>query len=235
MELLSKQQIAQKSAQERKIQIDEGVKLAKRVDDLRMKVNEETSTNQKFKQETQKQMNIEIEKLNVQKTLLVNEIEELEVRKATARIPLDAEWELLESKQTSFDLKSTNLDEKDHFLGQKEAELKIFETEIAQKKANLEDEKAKNDAFFEYLKNFEKNLANQQSDIGTNAQAVEKQLAGREGDVKRREDKVSVREHDVVLREKHIDADRIALNQKESSLLDREGVLQRNLSRTQNV
>lgn len=81
MRLLDKKEITADSALERKRQIDEGLRLAKRIDALRQTELEEQAKLGKFRTETLKILKEEVDMLQAKKKALLKEIETLELIK----------------------------------------------------------------------------------------------------------------------------------------------------------
>ncbi len=77
MKLLSKQDIQKQKASERKSEIDQGMTLAKKVDELRETVSKESSNLAKFRIESLKTIHQEIDELLQQKNNLSNEVEQM--------------------------------------------------------------------------------------------------------------------------------------------------------------
>lgn len=74
MKLLKKPELTSLKAQERKIEIDEGAKLAKKIDLLRQMSSEEESRLAKFRTESLRVIKEELEKLTATRSSIINEI-----------------------------------------------------------------------------------------------------------------------------------------------------------------
>lgn len=88
---------------QKRIDIDLGIKLANRVDDVRKNLNEEEIKYQKFHKETIKQIQLDIDNKIKEKEILNSEISSLAKEKEKLLEPLDREWEKL--KKEKLDLK----------------------------------------------------------------------------------------------------------------------------------
>lgn len=138
MRLLPKKEIDSQKAQERKAEIDEGVKLARRVDSLRELQATEEANLTKFRQASLAQLQMEIKPLEEQRDGLLREVTSLEERRAIALIPLDAEWQKLDREKALCTEKEEELREREIFLEQN-----IHEAELSFKEAETEKGRAK--------------------------------------------------------------------------------------------
>lgn len=80
MKLLEKQQVSSLKAKERKTEIDEGAKLARRVDALREMASKEQAILTKFREETAKVIQEDIDTLIRQRDNIKREIAEAQTR-----------------------------------------------------------------------------------------------------------------------------------------------------------
>lgn len=92
MRLLDKNTIVQQKSLERKLEIDEGIKLANKVDTLRRVSAEEEKKLNTFREESLRKIREDIVPLAEKKVSLENEILVLEGIKKKLREPLDSEW-----------------------------------------------------------------------------------------------------------------------------------------------
>ncbi len=98
--LLAKSEIVQAKSLERKLEMDEGAKLARKVDALReLQVSEEANL-QQFRIATVTQIHEEIAKENQKKEQLLQEVKQLEEQKKKALEPITKELEALETATT---------------------------------------------------------------------------------------------------------------------------------------
>lgn len=99
MRLLKKSEVDKAKAEDRKREIDEGLKLATRVDSLRETQANEEKALERFRIETISRINEEIVSLTKTKNELSKEVSDLEDRKREALKPLDEAWEEVNLKQ----------------------------------------------------------------------------------------------------------------------------------------
>jgi DNA repair exonuclease SbcCD ATPase subunit len=89
---------------QRKVDIDQGVALARRVDTLREQISTLENKLILVRDGMTKEVNEQIAKLINDKTLLEEEIERLNITRARLLKPLDEEWELVKKEQEHIEL-----------------------------------------------------------------------------------------------------------------------------------
>jgi len=94
---------------QKRIDIDLGIKLANRVDDVRKNLNEEEIKYQKFHKETIKQIQLDIDNKIKEKEILNSEISSLAKEKEKLLEPLDREWEKLKKEKSDLKLEQEDL------------------------------------------------------------------------------------------------------------------------------
>lgn len=129
MKLLSKSRIASEQAQQRKLQIDEGVKLATRIDALRRTDADIEAQHQKFIAGMKDQMESEIHGLDGEIKYRKREISELEIIKQELLKPLDAKWKEVVSKEEAVDALFSKIKSDSEF-----AEKNVIKASALQKK-----------------------------------------------------------------------------------------------------
>lgn len=100
MKLLDKKTIAQQKSLEKKQEIDEGLKLARRIDVLRDTSSKEETRLAKFRIESLKQTKKEIDELIVERERIRKEVLQAEEERRIARLPLDNEWQSLKDRRS---------------------------------------------------------------------------------------------------------------------------------------
>ena len=123
LKLLKKSEIDKAKSLDRQRDINEGLKLATRVDSLREVSAQEEVALTKFRTETLAQIGNDIMKESKKLDKLKEEVKEAESKKAEAQIPLDTEWEKVKSEHNTLADKSKELEELKINLDKKVAEL----------------------------------------------------------------------------------------------------------------
>lgn len=106
MKLNNPIQVRDSLTEQKRIDIDLGVKLSNRVNDVRQNLNEEEMKYQKFHDETIKQIQLDIDNKILEKNQLLREIEDLEIERTKLTQPLDREWEKIKTEKDK--IKSEN-------------------------------------------------------------------------------------------------------------------------------
>lgn len=101
MQLLKKSEVQAAKNLDRKREIDEGVKLAKRVDALRQAASTEEASLKHTRDAALAELHRDVAELVAQKTTLRGEIPVLQAQKAEALRPLDEEWHRLREFEAS--------------------------------------------------------------------------------------------------------------------------------------
>ncbi len=132
MKLLSKSEITLHKGRERQEQINEGVKVAKRIDNLRETAASEEVALEKFRKESISAINQEIVLKEKEKNELLKEVSDLEDRKAQALLPLDDAWREVHEKESELTEYALKLQEDRNILEQSEQEHEV-EVELLKK------------------------------------------------------------------------------------------------------
>lgn len=109
MKLLEKNKIQELKTQERVVEVTEGAKLAKKIDNLRQMYADEQRNLVTFRNETIKNVQAEINTYFVQKEELQDEIYSLTEQKKELLIPLDRQWEKVHKKEEELIIFAGNL------------------------------------------------------------------------------------------------------------------------------
>lgn len=123
MKLIPKSQISNDFANDRAIQIKEGLALAKKIDVLRETLASLETQHANFLAGSQRELQIATEALTIRKNELENEISKLEVKRAKLQKPLDDEWAELKENQVKFKEDLENLATKSDELKTKEKDI----------------------------------------------------------------------------------------------------------------
>lgn len=99
MRLLKKEEIVKAKSLERRVEIEEGMKLAKKVDALRDILPREQKKLDDFRRETLASIHKDITEAEDKKTALMSEVKSLEERRVAALKPISHLWEEIRSKE----------------------------------------------------------------------------------------------------------------------------------------
>lgn len=103
MRLLDKNTVVRQQAQEHKLEIDEGLKLAQKIDLLRKTASEEEKKLADFRIGSLTAIQNELKPLNDKKASLENDVKDLEKKREKLKEPLDNEWARLEDEKKNLE------------------------------------------------------------------------------------------------------------------------------------
>lgn len=221
MKLQPKRSVAADLATQKKSQIDEGVRLASKIDILRETVVKEEGTLERFRKETTKRVQIEIDALIRDRDSLKSEVIGLNRQKAEALVPLDLEWDrlrqgqiqLFKDKEHLKDI-SDGLDEEKRCLAQNKRDMEVETGRITDLKRVASENLVQSEKALE-------SAHKEASRARDRAQTILKSAELREKLVEERETKTEALEASFSGREKK-------LLKYEQSLIDREKLLKDN-------
>ena len=211
MRLLPKSEIDTLKAKQRQREIDEGLKLTRRVDSIREAIGEEEANLEKFRRETIASIQSEIEPLADKRDLLKKEVQELKSEREEALKPID-------DKKHELELEEIALSER---------ETKVLNKEIAVKKDRKEAtellRKAKQN--FDHSQVLEEEAVNRQKDATIKLREAGELME--EAETARRETNAYVlsKEADISEEYRKLDLRKEALDQREERIIIEEAEL----------
>jgi uncharacterized protein YoxC len=144
MKLPTKSQVQVELARERKAQIDEGVRIAQKVDSLRNTLSSLEKQHNEFINSMETGLKAKVKPLEEEIKAKKAELVVLEDRKRELSKPLDEEWKKvkeekikLEQKEKEFDEKFAQVESKREFLEKKALELKDIQSRIRTQEREL--------------------------------------------------------------------------------------------------
>lgn len=234
MKLLTKEDIAKQKSTERKSEIDEGLKLARKVDVLRETASKEESNLARFRAETLDRVKADILVLTKEKKLLIEEIESLKVTKDDIKRSSELEWqkvgeakEDIGEKESDIARKALELEGIKSKLTSKSKELELRETHIANKEAKVAKMVSESDT---NLQNAKASLERTRS----KKTEIEAEIHQKSNDLLLREAYISARERELKLEREAIEYEKSGIINKNILLQDRERTLERELQRQRN-
>lgn len=131
MKLLPKSELLQRKSDAKKMEIDEGVRLARKIDALRDTYNEEEKSLNKFRTETVSRIHQEISTEREKLSNLQKEVIELSDQRAELLIPLDKEWDELRMAQEELKASQKAIEHEWSQILKSEQDIKYRNQEIA--------------------------------------------------------------------------------------------------------
>lgn len=231
MKLQHKRVAAAEIAKQRKSQIDEGVKLAGKVDRLRSTVSEEEERLEKFRKQTLARVQVEIDEKIIEKNRLVDEIILLREDRARELIPLTAEWEKVR-------VEKVRLAHREEAVSTREDDASIRETEVSNSEHEISTEKERihqlKEATTQNLREAEVDRREGRAflvDAKNKAQKLLSDAELKDRQAQARIDGVEVWEREVGEREERINSKEADVAQRELVLKDRYATLERTITR----
>lgn len=139
MKLLSKSEIQKSRSTERRMDIEEGAKLARKIDTLRETAAGEETRLSKFREESLKKIRSEIEEKSAEKKSIEDDIERLRAIREKLQEPLDKEWELVKKMASDLEKKSNSLDLKELNLNKRDQEIILMKESLQKEKTKVSE------------------------------------------------------------------------------------------------
>ncbi len=227
MKLLPKSDILKLKQAEQKQAIDEGIKLAKRVDSLREVASIEEQKLEEFRTKTLREIQSEIEALTTTKGALEKEVSDLEERKRLALEPLDAEWKRLTDCEADLKRQTDEINAKLAELTTLEEQAKQSISEAENRVSHIQtmDQKAT-----QLLIDADKKHTEAQTALNeaiAEKYRIEEEVRQKEQNLTNRELGCINRENSIILKEQELEKERNSLLIERIRLEDRAKTLER--------
>ncbi len=231
IKLLSKQEINQRQAAQKRVEIDQGRKLATRVDTLRELAAEEEASLASFRAKTLKAIHEETQKAVAEKDELLRQVKTLREEIENGLKPVVRAETQLKIKTDALAEKEAQVKKRIDLIKQKESEikndfqkinslhlrLKYVQTRLNDLNRESEDQLGMAEIFLENAE-FKKN------EIDLLEKKVRAELHAKDIEV-------ASRERDITIKEERVQKQYEALNERELQLIDREQTLEREFKR----
>ena len=221
MKLLDRNEVNIKLSGEKKLAVDQGIALARKVDALRQTASEEEAKLAKFRLESIKKLHSDIEEADAEKAKLLEEIVVAKAELKMLREPLDSEWKKLHEIEVSLGINRVDLDARRTTLQMKQEELKILESELIIKNGELDVALGKASSDKEVAAKLLSDAKETMLKANENSLLAEKRIKGLGIQALERETAVSVREREQKMKEERLNAREIELNKRETVINDR--------------
>ncbi len=225
MKLIEKKEILAAQNLDRKRDVEEGHKLASKVDALRKLAADEQANLLKFSRETLRKVHSDIDSNISERDSIKREVDQLKEARATLQVPLDAEWhkienekKIIEENKTSIAILSSGLDSRASSITENEKQLSVEENRIQELKEATEkrlrqiDEKEK-----ELTKILEESL---QRDLEFNSESRQRleRIEKKESELKYREVDLDSKAENIRIQVEEISLARLKIKDKEGEL-----------------
>lgn len=231
IKLLPKSEINRLKGVEKKIEIDEGMKLAKRIDGLREVMAETESSFEKFRVTRLSQIHEEITQELQKNEQLKQENKSLEETRARLKVPLDKEWERVNEESSSLQQFLSRVVEREQNVDKREEDVSNSEKECSEILTQAKNKNSVADRYIAdavYAKESATLLLEKAQKIETAALDLEKNV---NVDLVHRTEIVSKREEDVTIRETDALSSQKEIEESWKLLKDRMATFERTLKR----
>lgn len=238
MKLLEKNEIQQKKNAERRMEIEEGAKLARKVDNLRETAASEEARLSKFRDANLKKIKEEIDSLISKRDALTGEVERLTEEKRKFQIPLDKEWEKVREDAEKLKTLSGELEDKQIILSQtakelddKKRELEIEESRVNDLKLRTKESLRKAEEKLRQSVETLKEADDKKKEADEYEEWKKQELSNREALVATRERDTDIRSENLVQRENELNNRERFINDKYQTLLRTENLIKKHGNR----
>lgn len=231
MKLLTKQEISDKKTQERKLEVDEGIKLARKVDKLREMAVSEESNLAKFREENMRLLKESIEALTGQRDFLQNNIMALQEEKRELLVPLDKEWRKVRAIEDRLAKFGEELNEKHIQLQNTEMEYDLKVEKLKEERSRLKDDR---EGVSELIKEAKSKLKEAKDILETSnskKEEIERHIKIEYQELTKKEAEISTREKNNKLKESSLLKLADDLAKKDRQINDKYETLQRSITR----
>ena len=231
MKLLDKQTITTLKGTERKGEIDEAVKLAKKIDLLRETSSSEETKLAQFRAESLARVKTDIDRLITEKTTLSSEISSLQAERTRLMIPLDKEWDKLNEKQKELQNLEKKMQDKELFVETLSKSLQITSETLKVEEARISDLKKDTTKKLAEVDSYNKEAEKLLKDTESQTQIILKAFQTRQDALGRKESDVEYREVDIKNQLAQIETEKRGIIEEKIRLRDREQTLEREIIR----
>lgn len=231
MRLLAKSEIDSKKALARKQEIDEGLKISRRVDTLRETVAQEEAALEAFRRKTIAAINAQITAVSDILNDLRREVKELEEKRVKALEPIDTAWETLLKSQQEHTLSVVSLEMRQEVYFEQSKELQARITETTQELERIQTLKKQTE---EALQEAVENKADTEASMAYTRDLEHKTEELRVevmGDIKERDAVCAARERDISIKDESLLIREEAIRKAQILLDDQNAMLERDITR----
>lgn len=233
MKLLKKSVLTQELNTQKRLQVDEGVRIATKVDALRSSLNDLETQHQNFVENKQLILDNQFKSLERDIKELKAEIVTLESRKTDLLKPLDEEYRKLFQREETVKAKEHELS--NSFLQIKESQqiIKIKENDLNLQMKSLGDRIKANEVETKKTKDNLKTSENKLKKALEREEEVERYISSKTSELRSREANLASRERELDILSKQIELREKEIIKQTILLVDREATLDREIKRQQ--
>lgn len=225
MKIPSKIEISNSKSQERKREIEEGVKLAKKVDSLRELSAKEQENINRFRDSSLKQIQEEINKKIDEKNVLDVEISQRKEEriKLSAPVDLKEEWEKVKQDKLQIEEWKRDLFDREAKLIEREGNVITHQKEIEKRDKSLKDDEFNARQYLEETNKSYRVVEKIRDDIEERKKSSDNEINLRYSSLLDKEEKFSKIEQSFKLIQEQVESDKKEMLDRGATLIQREG------------
>ena len=205
MQLLKKSIVSGEIALQKKQQIDEGIKIAGKVDSLRATLADLEHQHQQFAEQSRYQLESELKPLFDEIASTKREIERLREEKRILSIPLDSKWEEVNNKSKEIDSIANDLSDKIAVTNRVMAQMDEKKKELKDLLFRAKTRERELEKIIESEGNKEKEIYDRLIEITDRQEAIEVYFEEKNGELLSRESDIAVKERELQMARDTID------------------------------
>ena len=231
--LLPKYEIDKKLAEEQRQKMEEGMKIADRVDTLRETLASEEQSFEKYRVESLKEIQNEIHLKIHERDVLVDEVVRLEQRKKEAERPVDLveEWQKVGQDRLFLVDKQEELNEREDFVVSREKVILSTSRDLLDREERLMNKERLGEAYFIEAENSNKRAKKLEKDTEIAKNMAENEIKERYSQLHKKEKYMKEYEFNIQVKEKVLHKREKELENGWKLLKDRQGMLERDIKR----
>jgi len=231
MKIPDRKQIASDFNLQRKLQVDEGVKIAKKVDVLRETLASLEEQHRKFIAGTRQDLINQTEGLERKKADLQGELVHLEERRKRLLEPLDKEWAKLYDKETILTKRLFLFKDNEDKLNERESQITKTEKSTEEDRYKILELKGETERANKEARQFRDEQKSIRDDIKRTKDNQDKDFFKVNKELNKRDDELIIQRKYLDLVKKNLDAREKELDDKDRAIKDKYATLQRTLNR----
>lgn len=235
IKLLSKQEINQKQALQKHAEIEEGRKLAKRVDNLRELAVQEEASLASFRSKTVKIINEEIRKATLERDALLEEVKVLRSELETGFSELKKAEKAIELREQDLNLRENQIEERIALVKTKEKQVKKDYDRNTAITSRLEYANERIKKINEEAELKMQIAEDMFADADLKKNQIERMFQRITEELHSKDITVASRERDITIKEERVKRQEQSLRERELQLIDREQTLEREYARIKNI
>lgn len=227
MRLLDKQEIQTRKSAERKLEVDEGMKLAKTVDKLRQAKSDEELNLRKFRDKSMEIIKDEIKFLTDERDMLSGLVVRLREEKMLSESPIDLteKWNKVNELESKLGKIQEDISLRELSVIQREASTRALEKELFEKEEFLKENKNLTEKYLVESKN----SYDESEKIKLRAKEIEeialKQARNEENRLRNKESELIVRERDLENEKNSIEQQKLDINNEKLHIASQQETL----------